>query len=86
MKENSLKDVLAALNSGELSMDQLLENLDTKTAYVRRGSSFAVLKYESVSQINGEFAKVYTLASEKIERDGKPVERKPRKKAEANGA
>lgn len=86
MKETSLKDVLAALNSGELTMDQLLENLDTKTAYVRRGTSFAALKYENVSQINGEFAKVYSVASEKIERDGKPVERKPRaKKADTNG-
>lgn len=87
MKENSLKDVLAALNSGELTMDALLENLDTKTAYVRRGTSFSALKYENVSQINGEFAKVYSVASEKIERDGKVVERKPRaKKGESNGA
>ena len=86
MKENSLKDVLAALNSGELTMDQLLENLDTRTAYVRRGSSFSQLKYEAISQVNGEFAKVYTLASEKIERDGSVVERKPRKKVEVNGA
>lgn len=87
MNEKSLVDVVKALNSGELTMDQLLENLSTETAYVRRGNSYAALKYENVSQINGKFAKVYSVASEKIERDGSVVERKPRKKkSETNGA
>lgn len=87
MNEKSLVDVVKALNSGELTMDQLLENLSTETAYVRHGNSYAALKYENVSQINGKFAKVYSVASEKIERDGSVVERKPRKKkAETNGA
>jgi len=87
MNEKSLVDVVKALNSGELTMDQLLENLSTETAYVRRGNSYAALKYENVSQINGKFAKVYSLASEKIERDGTVVARKPRtKKTESNGA
>ena len=87
MNEKSLVDVVKALNSGELTMDQLLENLSTETAYVRRGNSYAALKYENVSQINGKFAKVYSVATDKIERDGTKVERKPRKKkSETNGA
>lgn len=87
MNEKSMKDVVNALNTGELTMDQLLENLSTETAYVRRGNSYAALKYENVSQINGKFAKVYSVASEKIERDGTAVARKPRKKkGETNGA
>lgn len=87
MNEKSLVDVVKALNSGELTMDQLVENLSTETAYVRRGNSYAALKYENVSQINGKFAKVYSVAAEKIERDGTVVARKPRaKKGETNGA
>jgi hypothetical protein len=86
MNEKSLNDVVKALNTGELTMDQLLANLDTEVAYVRRGTSFAELKFENISQVNGKLAKVYSVASDRIERDGKIVERKPRKKAESNGA
>lgn len=87
MNEKSLNDVVKALNTGELTMDQLLANLDTEVAYVRRGTSFAELKFENISQINGKLAKVYSLSSEKIERNGMIVERKPRtKKAESNSA
>ena len=86
MNEKSLNDVVKALNTGELSMEDLLANLDTEAAYVRRGTSFAELKFENISQVNGKLAKVYSVSSDRIERDGKIVERKPRKKAESNGA
>ena len=87
MNEKSLNDVVKALNTGELSMEDLLANLDTEAAYVRRGTSFAELKFENISQVNGKLAKVYSVASDRIERDGTVVARKPRaKKAETNGA
>lgn len=87
MNEKSLNDVVKALNTGELSMEDLLANLDTEAAYVRRGTSFAELKFENISQINGKLAKVYSVASDRIQRDGTAVARKPRaKKSESNGA
>lgn len=87
MNEKSLNDVVKALNTGELTMDDLLANLDTETSYVRRGTSFAELKFENISQVNGKLAKIYSLASDKIERDGTKVQRKPRaKKTATNGA
>lgn len=87
MNEKSLNDVVKALNTGELTMDQLLANLDTEVAYVRRGTSFAELKFENISQVNGKLAKIYSVASDRIERDGTVVARKPRaKKAESNSA
>ena len=86
MNEKSLNDVVKALNTGELTMDQLLANLDTEAAYVRRGTSFAELKFENISQVNGKLAKIYSVASDRINRDGTIIERKPRKKAATNGA
>lgn len=76
--QKSLNDVITALNSGELSMDELLGQLSTEKQYVRRGTSYSELKYDGVSFINGAPAKIFTVASEKIDRNGVIVERKSR--------
>lgn len=82
--QKSLNEVLSALNSGELSMDDLVNQLSTETQYVRRGATFASLVYDGVSFINGKPARVFTVAGERIDRNGVKVERKPR--ASKNGS
>jgi hypothetical protein len=86
LTQKSMTDVVSALNSGELTMDQLLGQLATEKQYVRRGSSYSELKYDGVSFIAGAPAKVFTVDSERIDREGKEVESKPRKSKSDNGA
>jgi len=78
LTDKALRDVVTALNSGELTMDDLLANLETKTMYVRRGASFSQLNYEGVSAIGGEFAKVFTVESKRIDRAGNEIVRQSR--------
>jgi hypothetical protein len=85
LTQKSLTDIVTALNTGELKMDDLLAQLSTEKMYIRRGSSFAELKPDGVSFINGAPAKVFTADSNRIDRDGKEVERKPRKSNGAEG-
>ncbi len=86
LTQKSLTDIVTALNSGELKMDDLLAQLSTETQYLRRGSSFVELKSDGVSFINGAPAKVFTADSKRIDREGKEVERQERKKKSENGA
>jgi len=85
MTQKSLTEVVAALNTGEITMDQLLSQLETEKQYVRRGSNYSLLKYDGVSFVNGAPAKIFTVESEKTDREGNVVARKPRKK-DTNGA
>ena len=86
LTQKSMTDVVAALNSGELTMDQLLSQLATEKQYIRRGTSYSELKYDGVSFIAGAPAKVFTLDTARIDREGKEVERKERAKKSENGA
>lgn len=86
LTQKSMTDVVAALNSGEITMDQLLSQLATEKQYIRRGTSYSELKYDGISFIAGAPAKVFTVDSERIDREGKKVESKPRKKNSENGA
>ncbi|HEY7160205.1 MAG TPA: hypothetical protein VH815_03055, partial [Acidobacteriota bacterium] len=83
MTQKSLTEVVAALNSGEITMDQLLGQLETEKQYVRRGSTYSLLKYDGISFVVGAPAKVYTVESTRIDRDGKEIERKSRNGNEA---
>jgi hypothetical protein len=75
----SLSDILAALNSGTVNMEDVIKGLKTETSFVRQGNNFRELKIETVSRVNGNLANVYTLG-EKIDRDGNKVVAKTRKK------
>jgi len=86
LTQKSLTDIVTALNTGELKMDDLLAQLSTEKMYIRRGSSFTELKPDGVSFVNGAPAKIFTADSKRIDRDGKEVERKERKKNSENGA
>ncbi len=79
LTQKSLTDIVTALNTGELKMDDLLAQLSTEKMYIRRGSSFTELKPDGVSFVNGAPAKIFTADSKRIDRDGKEVERKSRK-------
>lgn len=82
--QKSLNEVLSALNSGELSMEELVNQLSTETQYVRRGATFARLVYDGVSFMYGKPARVFTIEGGRIDRNGVKVERKPR--ASKNGS
>jgi len=83
MTEKSLKDVLTALNSGELKFEDFVAQIETDQTYLRRGASYSKMKDEGVTQIAGiGFVKVYSVETERIDRDGKVVERQSRNGAE----
>jgi hypothetical protein len=84
MTEKSLKDVLTALNSGELKFEDFVSQIETEHIYLRRGASYSKMKDEGVTQITGiGFVKVYSVETERIDRDGKVVERQSRNGKEA---
>jgi hypothetical protein len=79
MTEKSLKDVLTALNSGELKFEDFVAQIETDKVYLRRGTSYSKMKDEGVTQIAGVgFVKVYSVETERIDRDGNVVERQSR--------
>lgn len=77
-KSTNLNETLQELNAGKITMEQLIEALTAKPAFVRTGSTFRRLERDGVSFVRGEMALVYTLG-EKTDRDGNKVVVKPRK-------
>jgi hypothetical protein len=89
MNQKAFDEVVAALNSGKITLDELASHVEASVNYIRRGNAYTLLTKDGngVAQINGQWSNVYVAEGKPIERNGTEKVRKQRKpKGETNGA
>jgi predicted DNA-binding ArsR family transcriptional regulator len=76
------KQIINALNAGQTTITEVLENLPIAKTFVKAGTGFRTLTNGQPLLLNGELVKVYELGP-KQNGNGDAITPKPRKVAKA---